>query len=58
MHARIGAAALKQDVVTVLFPRFGKCGTNNGPAVASSLIGRVRHNVFNEAVLAAGAQQI
>lgn len=58
MHARIGPATLQQDVVTVLLPRFGKRGPDDGPAVPSSLMGRVRHDVFNETVPAASPQEI
>src|SRR5207244_9454965 len=58
MHARIGAAALQQHVMTILFPGVGQCGENDGPAMASAAKFGMRHDIFEKAMLAAGAHKI
>jgi hypothetical protein len=52
-HAWIGAAALQQDVITV--PRLGERGANHGLAMALPAIFGMRDDVFEKAMLAAGA---
>ncbi len=54
-HAWIGAAALQQDVITVPRPRLGERGANHGLAMALPAIFGMRDDVFEKAMLAAGA---
>jgi hypothetical protein len=58
MHARVLAAALKQNVMTVLSPSRCDRRANYGAPIASTPKFRMRHNIFEKAVLTAGAQEI
>lgn len=58
MDARIGSATLKQDVVAISSPGLLERGADNRAAVAPPLIIRMRHDVFDDPVLATAAQKI
>ena len=58
MDAWIGPAALQEDMVAILSPCFRKRRADHRAAMAASLIPRMRHDVFDDAVLATAAQQI
>lgn len=58
MHARVGSAALKQDVVAIPSPGFVKRSANDRAAVPTPLIIRMRHHVFDDPVLTAAPQKI
>jgi hypothetical protein len=58
MDAGIGSAALKQDVVAILSPRFIKRSANNRAAVGPPLIVRMSYDVFDDSMLTAAPQEI
>ena len=58
MHARIGAAALQQDLIAIAFPRLVERGSDHRATVAASLEVGMGRDVFDDAVLTAAAQQI
>ena len=53
MHARIGAAALHQHVVTVPRPGLLQRGSDDGAAMALSAKRGMGHDIFEKAVLPA-----
>ena len=58
MHTRISAAALHQDVVTVVGPSLRQRGSDDGAAVPKSAKVRMRDHIFEEAVAPALTQEI
>jgi hypothetical protein len=58
MDARIGSAALKQDVVTIPSPRLVKRRANDRAAVPLTLIVRMRDDVLDDPVLTAIPQKV
>ena len=50
MHPWVFAAALKQDMMTVLGPSCSKCSSNDGSPVSLTPKFGMRHNVFEEPV--------
>ena len=58
MDAWIGPAALQEDMMAILSPCFRQRCADYRAAMAASLIPRMRHDVFDDAVLASASQQI
>jgi hypothetical protein len=58
MDARIGLAALQQDMVAVLFPGFRKRRTDDGPAVPLALIAGMGRDILYYSVPATVPQKI
>ena len=58
MHARIGAAALHQDLMAIPLPRLGKGCRDHRAAVTATLKIRMGGDVFENAVQTPAAQQI
>jgi hypothetical protein len=58
MHTRIRAAALHQDVVTVVGPSLRQRGSDEGGAVPKSAKLRMRDHIFEETVAPALTQEI
>ena len=58
MHTRITAAALHQDMVTVVGPSLRQRGSDDGAAVAKSAKVRMGDHIFEEAVTPALTQEI
>jgi hypothetical protein len=57
MHAGIGAAALQEDVMAVLFPGSSERGKHDRAPEPSATKLRVRDDIFEEGMLAAGSQE-
>ena len=58
VDARIGSAALQQDMVTISSPGFIERSADHRAAVAPSLIVRMRHDVLDDAMLTTAPQEI
>ena len=58
MHRRVGSTALHQDVVAIHFPRFSQGSAHYRTAMPAALKLRMRHDVFENPVLAPAPQQV
>ena len=58
MHARVGSAALKQDVIAIPCPSLGQSGLDNGATMALPTKLAVSHDILEEPVSPSAAQKI